>query len=42
MPLVVFSTNRKKPLTEIYLPPLGELKGARADYNGHGEVTGVS
>lgn len=40
--LAAYSTNRRKPLTEIDLPPLGEPKGARADYNGHDEMTVVS
>jgi hypothetical protein len=39
--LVAYSANRKKSLSEIYLPPLAEHKGANAGYNGHDEMAVV-
>jgi hypothetical protein len=36
--LVAYSANNKKSLSEIYLPPLAESKGAGAGYHGHDEM----
>jgi hypothetical protein len=36
--LVAYSANNKKSLSEIYLPPLTEHKGAIAGYNGHDDM----
>ena len=39
--LVAYSANRKKSLSEIYLPPLADNKAATAGYNGHDEMAVV-
>jgi hypothetical protein len=36
--LVAYSANRKKSLSDIYLPPLTDHKGASAGYHGHDEM----
>lgn len=36
--LVAYSANHKKSLSEIYLPPLTEHKGASDGYHGHDEM----
>jgi hypothetical protein len=41
MSLVAFSANKKKSLSTIYLPPLGEAKGADKGYCGNDDMAPV-